>query len=117
MLSDMAAFKSNLTGEGKMSSEKRYEAIKAIAELRSGEPGKPVAADIESYGEDVFGLSAMQKHLPKAVFEKLQATIERGEALDPAIAGSVAHAMKEWAISRGATSYTHWFQPLTGNTA
>jgi len=100
-----------------MSSEKRYDAIKAIAELKVEGPCPPAPADIEGYGEDVFNLDAMQKHLPKAVFEKLQATIEEGKALDPEIAGDVAHAMKEWAISRGATSYTHWFQPLTGNTA
>ena len=100
-----------------MSSEKRYDAIKAVAELKIDGPGVPETANISDYGEDVFSLDAMQKHLPKAVFEKLQATIEEGKALDPEIAGSVAHAMKEWAISRGATSYTHWFQPLTGNTA
>ena len=100
-----------------MSSEKRYEAIKAIAELKVEGPCAPDAADIDCYGEDVFDLDAMRKHLPKAVYEKLQATIEQGKALDPEIAGDVAHAMKEWAISRGATSYTHWFQPLTGNTA
>jgi len=100
-----------------MSSEKRYDAIKAVAELKVDGPCVPAAADIEGYGDDVFNLNAMRKHLPKAVFEKLQATIEQGKALDPEIAGDVAHAMKEWAISRGATSYTHWFQPLTGNTA
>ncbi|MCI5779889.1 MAG: glutamine synthetase III [Lentisphaeria bacterium] len=59
----------------------------------------------------------MRRYLAKSTCEKLLATIERGEALDPAIAGDVAHAMKEWALSRGATSYTHWFQPLTGSTA
>ena len=100
-----------------MSSEKRYEAITAIAELKVDGPCIPAPASIDAYGEDVFNLSTMQKHLPKAVFEKLKATIEQGKALDPAIAGDVAHAMKEWALSRGATSYTHWFQPLTGNTA
>ena len=100
-----------------MSSEKRYEAIKAIAELKIEGPGEPVAAGIECYGEDVFNREVMRKYLPKAVFEKLQATIDEGKALDPEIAGDVAHAMKEWAIARGATSYTHWFQPLTGNTA
>ena len=98
-------------------SDKRYEAIKAVADLKVEGPGAPTQSDIASYGEDVFNLNAMQKHLPKAVFEKLKATIELGKALDPAIAGDVAHAMKEWAIARGATSYTHWFQPLTGNTA
>ena len=100
-----------------MSSEKRYEAIKSIADLKVDGPCIPAPATIDAYGEDVFNLSTMQKHLPKAVFEKLKATIEQGKALDPAIAGDVAHAMKEWALSRGATSYTHWFQPLTGNTA
>lgn len=100
-----------------MSSEKRYEAIKAIAGASNSGPAFKEMADISSYGEDVFNLEAMKKHLPKDVFKKLEATIERGEVLDPSIAGDVAHAMKEWALSRGATSYTHWFQPLTGNTA
>ncbi len=100
-----------------MSCEKRYEAIKAIAEAKASVQCEAVPADTHCYGEDVFNLAAMQKHLPKDVFKKLQATIERGEALDPTIAADVAHAMKEWAVSRGATSYTHWFQPLTGNTA
>ena len=100
-----------------MSSEKRYEAIRMIAEERTPAPGAAVPADISYYGEDVFNLDAMRKYLPKASCGKLQATIERGEALDPAIAEDVAHAMKEWAIARGATSYTHWFQPLTGSTA
>ena len=100
-----------------MSSEKRYDAIKAVAELKVDGPCGPAPAAIDDYGADVFNLDAMRKYLPKATFEKLQSTIEQGAALDPAIAGDVAHAMKEWAISRGATSYTHWFQPLTGNTA
>ena len=100
-----------------MSGEKRYETIQAIAELKVSGPGEAVPANLDSYAEDVFNLAAMQKYLPKATFEKLQTTIEEGKALDPAIAGDVAHAMKEWAIARGATSYTHWFQPLTGNTA
>ena len=100
-----------------MSSEKRYEAIKAVAEASPNKIGEAIPADIKCYGEDVFGIEAMQAHLPRDVFKKLQGTIECGEALDPTIAGDVAHAMKEWALSRGATSFTHWFQPLTGNTA
>ncbi|WP_456298614.1 glutamine synthetase III family protein [Lachnoanaerobaculum orale] len=59
----------------------------------------------------------MQVYLPKAVFKKLKKTIEDGLELDNDIADSVAHGMKEWAIDRGATHYTHWFQPLTGVTA
>ena len=62
-----------------MSSEKRYEAIKTISELKIDGPCAPAPACIDSYGEDVFNLNAMQKHLPKAIFEKLQATIERGK--------------------------------------
>lgn len=100
-----------------MSSENRYDAIKSIAKSKSPAICEAVPSEISFYGEDVFSLDAMRKHLPKGSFKKLQATIERGEALDPTVAGDVAHAMKEWAISRGATSYTHWFQPLTGSTA
>ncbi len=70
-----------------------------------------------NYAEDVFDATAMKEYLPKATCRKLLATIEEGQPLDPAIAGDVAHAMKEWALARGATHYTHWFQPMTGTTA
>ncbi|WP_370882386.1 glutamine synthetase III family protein [Oligosphaera ethanolica] len=75
------------------------------------------AASISYYAEDVFNAESMREYLPKATAEKLIATISGGAALDPSIAGDVAHAMKEWALARGATHYTHWFQPLTGGTA
>ena len=71
----------------------------------------------EIFGINVFNDEAMQVYLPKAVFKKLKKTIEDGLELDNDIADSVAHGMKEWAIDRGATHYTHWFQPLTGVTA
>ena len=71
----------------------------------------------EIFGVNVFNDEAMQVYLPKAVFKKLKKTIEDGLELDNDIADSVAHGMKEWAIDRGATHYTHWFQPLTGVTA
>lgn len=71
----------------------------------------------EIFGVNVFNDDAMQVYLPKAVFKKLKKTIEDGLELDNDIADSVAHGMKEWAIDRGATHYTHWFQPLTGVTA
>ena len=61
--------------------------------------------------------TAMQERLPKSVYKKLKKTIEDGAELDPSIADVVAHAMKDWAIERGATHYSHWFQPLTGVTA
>jgi len=71
----------------------------------------------EIFGANVFNDEAMQVYLPKAVFKKLKKTIEDGLELDNDIADSVAHGMKAWAIDRGATHYTHWFQPLTGVTA
>ncbi|MCD8083672.1 MAG: glutamine synthetase III [Clostridiales bacterium] len=71
----------------------------------------------EIFGKNVFNEATMKERLPKDVFKKMKKTIEDGEELDPSIAGVVAHAMKEWAIEKGATHYTHWFQPLTGVTA
>lgn len=71
----------------------------------------------EMFGKNVFNETVMRERLPKTVFKKLKKTIEDGAELDPSIADVVAHAMKDWAIERGATHYTHWFQPLTGVTA
>ena len=71
----------------------------------------------EIFGEYVFNESTMRSKLPKEVFKKLKKTIDYGEPLDPSIANDVAHAMKEWAVDKGATHYTHWFQPMTGITA
>ena len=71
----------------------------------------------EVFGEDTFGLSQMQHRLPERTYEQLMATIEHGDKPTAAVAGAVAAAMKDWALSRGATHYTHVFQPLTGRTA
>ena len=71
----------------------------------------------EIFGMNVFGDAMMREHLPKHVYEELRKTIERGETLNSSIADIVANAMKDWAIERGATHYTHWFQPMTGITA
>lgn len=71
----------------------------------------------EIFGKNVFNETVMKERLPKSVFKKMKKTIEDGAELDPSIADVVAHAMKDWAIERGATHYTHWFQPLTGVTA
>lgn len=72
-------------------------------------------ADI--FGEDVFNDAVMQERLPKKVYKDLKKTIEEGKELDLVTADVIAHEMKEWAIEKGATHYTHWFQPLTGFTA
>ena len=69
------------------------------------------------FGANVFGLAAQRKHLPESVFKRFQRTQEEGEPLDAEIADAVAAAMRAWAMERGATHYTHWFQPLTGSTA
>ena len=71
----------------------------------------------ELFGSMVFNESVMRDRLPKEVFRALQKTRRTGEALDPAVADVVASAMKDWAVSKGATHYTHWFQPMTGITA
>ena len=71
----------------------------------------------EFFGCNVFNDAVMAKYLPKNIYKKLRVTIEEGTELDPSVAEVVAHGMKEWALSRGATHYTHWFQPLTGVTA
>ncbi len=71
----------------------------------------------EFYGMNTFDLLQMREKLPKDVFSKLQLTIETGKKLDAEIATTVAHAIKEWAISKGVTHFTHWFQPQTGSTA
>ncbi len=72
-------------------------------------------ADI--FGEDVFNETVMQERLPKKVYKELKKTMDEGKELDLETADVVAAAMKEWAIEKGATHYTHWFQPLTGVTA
>lgn len=71
----------------------------------------------ELYGENVFCMKLMRKCLSEATYKSLVATIKTGKRLDAGIADEVAEVMKEWAVSKGATHYTHWFQPLTGSTA
>ena len=71
----------------------------------------------EMFGENVFNDQVQKETLPSEVYKALRATIDAGKRLDTSIAGTVASAMKKWAVSKGATHYTHWFQPLTGLTA
>jgi glutamine synthetase len=74
-------------------------------------------ADNQVFGANVFSPALQRHRLPKHVHKALQRTLARGEALDTSLADAVAQAMKEWAMEKGATHYTHWFQPLTGSTA
>ena len=71
----------------------------------------------ELFGCDVFNDAVMEERLPKKVYKELKKTIEEGKELSLEVADVVAHEMKEWAIEKGATHYSHWFQPLTGVTA
>ena len=72
---------------------------------------------VELFGSNVFNDKVMQERLPKKVYRELHKTIDEGKELDPITAEVVAGAMKDWAVEKGATHYTHWFQPLTGFTA
>ena len=72
---------------------------------------------VDIFGENVFNDTVMQERLPNKIYKNLKHTIEEGKELDLATADVIAHEMKEWAIEKGATHYTHWFQPLTGVTA
>ena len=69
------------------------------------------------FGSMVFNDAVMQERLPKDTYKALKKTIDEGRHLDPQVAAVVAHAMKDWAVEKGVTHYTHWFQPLTGITA
>src|SRR5436190_6037199 len=97
----------------------RQEAIRTIAATQpvksAVDPTKTPIAEL--YGENVFNMALMRKVLPKNVFASLQKTIEKGEKLDSANADAIASAMKEWAVAKGATHYTHQFHPMTGSTA
>jgi glutamine synthetase len=73
--------------------------------------------DNQLFGSNVFSPAVQRQRLPRDVFKRLSQTLAKGEALDTTLADAVALAMKEWALEKGATHYTHWFQPLTGSTA
>ena len=102
-----------------MSSPSRREAIQSIATTQH----KLDHVDFkkvhlkELFGADVFNESVQRERLPKAVFKALQKTVKQGAPLDPSVADAVASAMKDWAIEKGATHFTHIFQPMTGITA
>lgn len=97
----------------------RSTVLRSIAALYDEEaPKTHYAADVTSeFAEDVFTQREMKQRLPKHVYKSFIQTIEHGTRLDREIADFVATAMKDWAVDRGATHYSHWFQPLTGSTA
>jgi glutamine synthetase len=83
------------------------------AMLTNGQPSRIS----EYFGINTFGVRQMRDKLPRDVYEKMLASVRQGKKLDPEAAGRVAHVIKEWAVGRGATHFTHWFQPQTGLTA
>ena len=94
--------------------------FKALEELMARTPVVPVdhgKVSSKLFGESVFSKQVMQESLPKDAYESVMMAIETGTQIDRKIAGQVASAMKVWALEKGATHYTHWFQPLTGATA
>lgn len=96
------------------SAEMRHAILKEIAQEKLD--NLPKLARVK-FGENTFNDQLMREKLPKDVYKKLKQTIKSGTKLDLSIANSVAHAMKEWAISKGVDHFTHWFQPQTGLTA
>ncbi|MCI5779328.1 MAG: glutamine synthetase III [Lentisphaeria bacterium] len=100
-----------------MSNWNRAQAVSVVAMRHGGAPMPCAAAGVDDFGEDVFTPEVMQKYLPEAVTAALRETINFGRPLNPAWADEVAQAMKKWALERGATHFTHWFQPLNGGTA
>ena len=96
----------------------RKKALTSIAARERGYNAeiKPYRVGDE-YGIDAFGLKTLEDYVSKPIYKKLLDTIRQGVPLDPAVADDVAHAMKIWAMNRGATHYTHWFLPLTGSSA
>jgi glutamine synthetase len=100
-----------------MSSRENIVPIDAGARMSHLDPDSSPNTSSDLFGSLTFSTSVMKKRLPGDVFKKMQSTIIQGLPLDPAIADTVAAAMKAWAMEKGATHYTHWFQPLTGLTA
>jgi len=100
-----------------MNSNNRVKAINTIASKVVEHLPVCAPAKTDFYGEDVFNTAAMRQYLPKAAAGKLLATINDKAPFDSELAADVAHGMKQWALDRGVTHFTHWFQPLTGATA
>ncbi|TGE24199.1 glutamine synthetase type III [Hymenobacter aquaticus] len=95
----------------------RFKALELVDQRK---PQAVVTSDerrSDSFGKNVFNLDAMRATMPGEYFKKLQAAIKQGSPVERSVADAVASAMKTWAMAKGATHYTHWFQPLTGSTA
>lgn len=95
----------------------RSDLVKAVLNRENVPVEMPADKISDFYASSVFTIETMRKYLPSDAFKSLQDSVENGTKIDRKIATQVAQAMKDWAISKGATHFTHWFQPLTGATA
>lgn len=95
----------------------RYDNLAAARNFKPGKPKNSTMDIPEIFGENTLTLDKLEERLPKAAWKDLQKTIDEGELLNIDVADAVALAMKDWATEKGATHFTHWFQPLTGSTA
>lgn len=95
----------------------RFDAVETVLSRKKTQTSTPEGKPSTFYGKNVFGIKKMKDYLPKNAYEKLVNTIETGEVIDRELAEHISQAIKSWAISNGATHYSHWFQPLTGSTA
>ncbi|MBF9140046.1 glutamine synthetase III family protein [Hymenobacter properus] len=95
----------------------RFKALELVNQRHPITVVPAAARRSDSYGQNVFNLEAMRATMPGDYFKKLQAAIKQGATVERNVADAVASAMKTWAMAKGATHYTHWFQPLTGATA
>jgi len=102
-----------------MSETTRYNAVRAVTTWNLADRTSRIKdSDVkEIFASNVFSDEVQRARLPEQIYKSLQKTIKKGEPLDPNVADVVATAMKEWALEKGATHYTHWFQPMTGLTA
>jgi glutamine synthetase len=95
----------------------RFKALELVNQRQAITVVPAAVRRSDSYGQNVFNLEAMRATMPGEYFKKLQAAIKQGATVERSVADAVASAMKTWAMAKGATHYTHWFQPLTGATA
>jgi glutamine synthetase len=95
----------------------RFRALEQLSNRPKVHVEMPSAKASDFFGESVFGIEQMRATLSPAVFKQVSQSIKQGEKVDPVTADAVAAAVKSWALNKGATHFTHWFQPLTGGTA
>src|SRR6187549_3003805 len=95
----------------------RFEALKKLSDKSRVHVEMPKDLVSQFFGENVFGIEQMKATLSPAIFKQVSNAIKNHEKIDEVTADAVAQAAKAWAIGKGATHFTHWFQPMTGGTA